>query len=84
MTCRITELQYKELVDISDGTRYGFIGDLEIDVETGAIKKLIICGRARAFGLLGRKPDVVFSWSAIKRIGADLILVDGNCKSGQT
>ena len=84
MICRITELQYKELVDISDGTRYGFIGDLEIDTETGTVKKLIVCGQARAFGILGRKPDVAFPWSAIKRIGADLILVDGNCKPGQT
>ena len=83
MTCRITELQYKELVDISDGTRYGFIGDMEIDAESGTIKKLIVCGRARLFGLLGREPDVTFPWSAVKRIGADLILVDGNCKSSR-
>ena len=78
MTCRIAELQYKELVDISDGTRYGYIGDLEVDVEQGTIKNLIVYGRPRMFGLLGREGDVVFPWSAIKRVGADLILIDGN------
>lgn len=77
MICRIAELQYKELVDISDGTRYGFIGDLEVDTETGAIQNIIVYGRSRALGLLGRKNDTVFPWSAIKRIGADLILIDG-------
>lgn len=78
MTCRIAELQYKELVDISDGSRYGYIGDLEIDAELGTVKNVIVYGRSRLFGLLGRENDVVFPWSAIKRIGADIILVDGN------
>ena len=78
MTCRIAELQYKELVDITDGTRYGCIGDLEVDTESGAIQNIIIYGRSRAFGLLGRENDLIFPWSAIKRIGADLILIDGS------
>ena len=80
MTCRIAELQYKELVDITDGTRYGFIGDLEIDTENGSIKNIIVYGKARMLGLLGRESDAVFPWSAIKRIGADLILVEGTPK----
>lgn len=77
MTCRITQLQYKELVDISDGTRYGFIGDLEIDTQRGSVERIIVNGRSRVFGLLGREADVSFPWSAVKRIGADLILVEG-------
>ncbi len=79
MLCRIAELQYKELVDISDGTRYGYIGDLEFDTDHGAITNIVVYGRPRLFGLLGRESDVVFPWSAIKRIGTDIILVDGTC-----
>lgn len=79
MTCRIAELQYKELVDITDGTRYGYISDLEIDTEKGIIENMIVYGRSRLFGLLGRENDAVFPWSAVKRIGADLILIDGSC-----
>lgn len=77
MTCLITQLQYKELVDISDGTRYGFIGDLEIDTQRGSVERIIVNGRSRVFGLLGQEADVSFPWSAVKRIGADLILVEG-------
>ena len=76
MKCRISELQDKEVVNIGDGTRYGCIGDLTIDTETGQIESLIVCGRARALGLLGREQDRVFPWSAIRRIGEDLILVE--------
>ena len=39
MVCRIAELQYKEVIDISDGTRYGFVEDVELDPERGAIER---------------------------------------------
>ena len=77
MICSISELQYKEVIDIADGTRYGYIGDVELDVQTGIIQNVIISGRPRLFGLLGREPDTVFPWSSITRFGEDLILVDG-------
>ena len=79
MDCRISDLQFKEVVDITDGTRYGYIGDLELDAETGAVRSVIIAGKGRCLGLLGRQAEVVFPWSAIKRIGADIILVDSSC-----
>ena len=72
----ISELQRKEVVNIADGTRYGFIGDLEISSETGAVLSIIIVGKRRFWGILGRREDIVFPWSSVKRIGSDLILVD--------
>ena len=76
MIYRIAELQFKELVDIGNGTKYGYISDLEIDVELGSIKNIVVYGRPRFLGILGRAPDLVLPWSAIKRVGSDLILVD--------
>ncbi len=76
MICRIAELQFKELVDISTGAKYGYISDLEIDTELGSIKNIVVYGRPRIFGILGREPDLIFPWSAIKRIGSDLILLE--------
>lgn len=77
MKYRVSDLQRREIVDVSDGTRYGCIGDLEIDSESGAVAALIVCGRPRALGLLGRERDQTFPWSAVKRVGPDLILVEG-------
>lgn len=76
MECLISELQQKEVVDITSGARYGFIGDLELDPQTGAITSVIIPGKSRCFGLLGHEDDIFFPWSAVKRIGADIILVE--------
>ena len=75
--CLISDLQDKEVVDITDGTRYGFISDVEIDLELGTVTAIVVAGQRRAFGLLGREPDVAFPWSALKRIGSDIILADG-------
>ena len=77
MVCRIAELQYKEVIDISDGARYGFVEDVELDPERGVIESIVVAGRPRMFGLLGREPDQVFPWSCVKRFGEDIILVDG-------
>lgn len=83
MKCRIAELRYKEVIDIADGSRYGFIGDVEFDADTGAIKTLIIPGRLRWFGLLGREADLIFPWTSVKRFGEDIILVEGGEKGGK-
>lgn len=76
MKCTLTDLRYKEVIDIADGSRYGFVGDIELDVDTGLVKSIIIPGRLRCLGLLGRGEDLVFPWAAVKRFGEDIILVD--------
>ena len=76
MICRIAELQYKEIIDITSGARYGFVSDVELDLDRGAIEAVIIRGRSRLWGLLGREPDWVFPWTAVRRVGEDIILVD--------
>lgn len=80
MRSRIEDLRYKEVIDISDGSRYGFVGDVEIDLDSGSISGIVIPGRLRWFGILGREAEQTFPWSAVKRFGEDVILVDGGQK----
>lgn len=77
MTQRLTELRYKEIIDVSDGTRFGFVGDAEVDWSEGRVRALVVPGRLRLFGLLGREEDFVVPFEAVKRFGEDIILVDG-------
>ena len=76
MECRLGELCSKELIDIRDGTRYGFVGDLELDPQSGRIRALVVRGRLRLFGLLGREADRTFPWESVRRFGEDIILVE--------
>ena len=81
MVCRIAELQYKEVIDVSDGARYGFVHDVELDPERGSVEAIVVRGKPRLLGLLGREPDEVFPWSCVRRFGDDVILVDGRRRS---
>ena len=76
MECRVSELRHKEIINVSDGSRYGWVGDVEVDLESGQVRALVVPGRLRLFGLLGREEDRVFPWEAVRRFGADTILVE--------
>lgn len=76
MECRVSELRYKEVISLNDGERLGCVGDAEVDLETGRVSALIIPGRLRLFGLLGRTPDAVIPWEAVRRFGADTVLAE--------
>jgi YlmC/YmxH family sporulation protein len=73
---RIYELRQKEIINIKDGSRYGYVADMEIDEEEGRIKKIIVPGPARIFGVFGREQEYHIPWDCIKQIGEDIILVD--------
>ncbi len=72
---RLEELKYKEVIDMGSGCRYGYPKDVTIDLSTGQVIELVIPGRLRLFGLLGREEDVVIPWSRVRRVGEDIILV---------
>lgn len=76
MMVRMTELRCREVINICDGCRLGFVTDLELDCTGGNVVALIVPGKARLFGLLGREDEFVIPWNCIRRIGEDIILVE--------
>ncbi|HDR7432765.1 MULTISPECIES: YlmC/YmxH family sporulation protein [Bacillus] len=75
---RISELQMKDIINVSDGKRLGNIGDIEIDMNTGKIKSIIISKQARMLGIFGKGVEIVIPWEEIMIIGEDVILVRVN------
>ena len=73
--CCLEDLARKDVINIKDGCRLGFVCDVEIDICNGKIISLIIFGRAKLFGILGREDDLVIPWCSIEKIGEDIILV---------
>ena len=76
MTCRVAELRRKEVISVKDGTRVGAVCDAEMDVESARLTAIVVYGRPRLFGLLGREEDIVIRWPDIQVIGEDTILVN--------
>ncbi len=78
MKSRIADLRCKEIINVTDGSRFGYVGDVEVDLDTGQICALVVPGRLRLFGLLGREEDRIFPWESVRRFGEDIILVESD------
>lgn len=77
MICRLIDLRDKEVVNINNGCCLGAVSDVEIDTCCARVQALVIYGRSRLFGLMGREEDIIICWDNIKCIGEDTVLV--NC-----
>lgn len=74
---KISDFQSKDVINMLDGKRLGRISDLELDLNQGRVKALVVPGTGRLFGMFsgGSSNDVVIPWGNIVKIGLDVILV---------
>lgn len=74
----LSDLQLKEIIDISSGKRLGSIIDIMIDRSGKVLKILIEEKRVSKKLFSNNKEDVYILWNQIVKIGDDIILVDIN------
>ena len=79
MRCRIVDMRNKDVINIKNGARIGYVCDVEVDTCTAQLVSIIIYGRNKCFGLFGKENDIVISWKDIEVIGEDTILVCSEC-----
>ncbi len=73
---RTMDFRQKEVINVCDGKRLGFICDVDVDFDTGEIKAIIVPGSEKIFGLLRGGEDIVIPWENITKVGVDTILVE--------
>jgi YlmC/YmxH family sporulation protein len=73
--CRIADMRNKEVINICDGRRLGFVYDVEIDTCDGKVLAIVVVSPCPWFWFFGRDEEYVISWCDIERIGDDIILV---------
>jgi len=73
---RIFDFRHKEVINISDGKRLGFIEDVDLNTENGEISSVIIPVSGKILGVFGKDTEYVIPWDSIKKIGQDIVLVD--------
>lgn len=71
----LSDLRNKEVVETKTGIMLGRIDDIEINADDSSIDSVIVYGRPKLFGLMGRDSDIVIKYSDIDLIGKDAILV---------
>ena len=72
------DFKHKEVVNIVDGKRLGFVQDVTADLESGVITSIIVPGNSKLLNLFAGTNDIVIPWQDIKCIGEDIILVEIN------
>lgn len=72
---KLCELCQREVVDISTGANLGRVDDIVFEEASATITSLVLYGRLRLFGLLGREEDTLIPWADIQKIGSDVVLV---------
>ncbi len=70
-------MKNKEVVNISDGRRLGFVVDGQIDIVQGKLISIIVPGECNFLGI-SKGDDILIPWECIERIGDDIILVKVN------
>lgn len=71
------ELCERDVVNLSTGENMGSVDDINFDDVTAQITHIVLYGKSKLFGLLGRDEDILIPWSDIAKIGSDVLLVKG-------
>ena len=73
---RICDLKQKEVINICDCRRLGYVGDVDFDMETGCLLAIIVPGPGCFCGFLVREREYVIPFCDIRQVGPDIILVN--------
>ena len=70
------DFKHKEVININDGRRLGFVQDVTADLNSGTITSIIVPGNNKILNIFAGNNDIVIPWNKIKCIGEDIILVE--------
>ena len=75
MNCCVTDLRDKKVINSKNACVLGNVCDVEVDCQSGQVTALIIYGKSRCLGLMGRDEDCKIKWKDVEVIGEETILV---------
>lgn len=70
------DFKHKEVININNGKRMGYVQDVCADLQTGSITSIIVPGENKFARMFSNKNDIIIPWEKIHCIGEDTILVD--------
>ena len=66
-------LRDKEVINTENGSRMGYVCDVEVDLAAGKLTAILVPGEGG--GLFSKPRDIRIPWEKIVKIGEDTILV---------
>ena len=70
------DFKHKEVINIKDGKRLGFVQDVCAELGTGNITSIIVPGKNKFINIFSNGSEITIPWENIKCIGEDIILVE--------
>lgn len=72
----VNSLKTMEVIDINTGAKLGYIKDFKVNCEEYKLEAIIL--PTEKSGWFSKNEDIELPWERIKKIGVDVILVDGD------
>ncbi len=73
--CSVSALRDKEVINVCDGKRLGYISDVELNIRSGCVTAIVVLFDLRIFGF-GKCEELVIPWEKIGCFGRDAVLVN--------
>ena len=70
------DFKHKEVINVCDGRRLGYVQDVCADLTSGRITSIIVPGTSKSLNFLSSGNEIVIPWEKIKCIGENVILVE--------
>ena len=70
------DFKHKEVINITNAKRLGYVQDVCADLDTGTITSIIVPGERKLKAMFSNSNDIIIPWEKIKSIGDDIILVE--------
>ena len=70
------DFKHKEVINITDAKKLGYVQDVTADLKTGVITSIIVPGTNKMFNIFSSNNEIVIPWEKIKSIGEEVILVE--------
>ncbi len=73
----LKELQTRDVVNVTDGSKLGKVTDIEVDFTTGKINSITVTKNKGLSGFFGNN-QINILWNQIVKIGGEVIIVNCN------
>ncbi|WFA09642.1 YlmC/YmxH family sporulation protein [Tissierella sp. Yu-01] len=73
---KLSDIREKEVINIYNGQRLGYVSDFEIDLDKGIVTGIILPGENKVMSFFSKTNDIFVDWKKIIKIGSDIILVN--------
>lgn len=70
----LSDIKNKEVINVANGKRLGYVCDVELDTVDARLLSIMIPGEN--IGFFGKSHPISIPWACIEHIGEDIIIVN--------